>query len=70
MSAHSRDYCLRFRLAVLSVMQALEEYEPRPKMHTSLVASVLRMRTHMRVCEAGVDTIVSHLEKFVETQAR
>ena len=40
---------------VLEIMQKLEEFEPRPKMHTSLVHSVLRPRTHRKVCDSDIN---------------
>ncbi len=62
---HMKDLIL---FSVLDYMQALEEFEPRPKMHTALVNSVLRPRTHRKVCDSKLDAIVSQLEKFVKTQ--
>ena len=51
-------------------METLEEFEPQPKMHTSLVHSVLRPRIHRKVCDADINAITSQLEQFVSSGRR
>ena len=54
----------------LGLLKALEDLNPRPRIHEALKQTLEQPRRHRKVCGANVNEIIGEIEEFLQRRCK